>query len=167
MCLPPGRLQVASTSDGTAADKSSRLSPQPFLCTPSLTAGAKVSILHDIAKGLVYLHSHKPLMIHRDLTAKNVLLSSERVAKIGDFGNSRIIDIDPACSSEFRSTTHVPGTVIYVTPEACSDHAKFSRKLVTFSLGHLSLFTATQVYPCDLLPARFCDDNGNLCMCSY
>ena len=49
----------------------------------------------------------------------------------------------------------------------CSDHAKFSQKLVTFSLGHLALFTATQVFPCDLLPATLCDDNGNLCMCSY
>ena len=48
-------------------------------------------------------------------------------------------------------------------PEACSDHAKFNEKLDIFSFGHLALFTATQVFPCDLLPATFCDDNGNLC----
>ena len=47
-----------------------------------------------------------------------------------------------------------------------SDHAKFSQKLVTFSLGHLALFTATQVFPCDLLPATLCDDGGNLCALS-
>ena len=72
-----------------------------YLLNPSyanLPLNAKVSILHDIAKGLDYLHDNKPLVIHRDLTAKNVLLSSERVAKISNFGNSRIIDIDPACS---------------------------------------------------------------------
>ena len=88
-----------------------------YLLNPSyanLPLNAKVSILHDTAKGLAYLHNHKPLVIHRDLTAKNVLLISERVAKISDFGNSRIIDIDPACSSAFKSTTHVPGTVIYI-----------------------------------------------------
>ena len=137
-----------------------------YLLNPSyanLPLNAKVSILHDIAKGLAYLHNNKPLVIHRDLTAKNVLLSSERVAKISDFGNSRIIDIDPACSSEFRSTTHVPGTIVYMPPEACSDHAKFNEKLDIFSFGQLALFTATQVFPCDLLPATFCDDNGNLC----
>ena len=110
-----------------------------YLLNPSyanLLLNAKVSIriLHDIAEGLTYLHNHKPLVIHRDLTAKNVLLTSERVAKISDFGNSRIIDIDPACSSAFKSTTHVPGTVIYMPPEACSDHAKFNKKTTQHGL---------------------------------
>ena len=126
-----------------------------YLLNPSyanLPLSAKVSILQDIARGLAYLHNHKPAVIHRDLSAKNILLSSDRVAKISDFGNSRIIDIDPACSSEFKSTTHVPGTIIYMPPEACSDHAKFNEKLDIFSFGQLALFTATQVYPCDLLP---------------
>ena len=85
------------------------------------------------------------------------------MAKISDFGNSRIIDIDPACSSEFRSTTHVPGTIVYMPPEPCSDHAKFNEKLDIFSFGHLALFTATPVFPYDLLPATFRDDGGNLC----
>ena len=118
----------------------------------TLSLNAKVSILQDIANGLAYLHNHKPVVIHRDLSAKNILLNSERVAKISDFGNSRIIDIDPACSSEFKSTTHVPGTIIYMPPEACSDHAKFNEKLDIFSFGHLALFTATQVFPCNLYP---------------
>ena len=75
-----------------------------YLLSPSyanFSLSAKVSILHDIARGLAYLHSNKPAVIHRDLTARNVLLNLDRVAKISDFGNSRIIDIDPACSSEF------------------------------------------------------------------
>ena len=105
---------------------------------------------HCIARGLAYLHNHKPAVIHRDLTARNVLLNSDRVAKISDFGNSRIIDIDPACSSEFISTSRVPGTTIYMPPEASSDHARFNKKLDIFSFGHLALFTATQVMPCDL-----------------
>ena len=126
-----------------------------YLLNPSyanLPMNAKVSILHDIARGLAYLHNHKPAVIHRDLTARNVLLNSDRVAKISDFGNSRIIDIDPACSSEFVSTSRVPGTVIYMPPEASSDHAKFNKKLDIFSFGHLALFTATQVLPYNLLP---------------
>ena len=77
-------------------------------------------------------------MIHRDLIARNVLLSSDRVAKISDFGNSRIINIDPKCTSELISTTCVPG--------------KFNTKLDIFSYGHLALFTATQVFPSCLLP---------------
>ena len=35
-------------------------------------------------------------------------------------------------------------------PEASSDHARFNKKLDIFSFGHLALFTATQVIPCDL-----------------
>ena len=126
-----------------------------YLLNPSyanLSLNAKVSILRDISRGLAYLHNHKPAVIHRDLSAKNILLSSERVAKISDFGNSRIIDIDPACSTEFKSTTHVPGTIIYMPPEASTDHAKFSKKLDIFSFGHLALFTSMQVMPCNLLP---------------
>ena len=137
-----------------------------YLLNPSyanLSLNAKVSILLDIAMGLVYLHNHKPLVIHCDLTARNVLLNSDRVAKISDFGNSRIIDVDPASSSEFKSTTHVPGTIIYMPPEASLDHAKFNKKLDIFSFGHLALFTAIQVLPCNLLLATFCDDDGKVC----
>ena len=136
-----------------------------YLLNPSyanLSLNAKVSILQDIARGLAYLHNHKPAVIHRDLTAMNVLLNSDRVAKISDFGNSRIIDIDPACRSKFISTSRVPGTTIYMPPEASSDHARFNEKLDIFSFGHLALFTATQVFPCDLLPATFCDNDGKL-----
>lgn len=118
----------------------------------NLPFAAKVFILSDIANGLAYLHNHKPAVIHRDLTARNVLLSSDRVAKISDFGNSHIVNIDPKCTSELISTTRVPGTVVYMPPEACSDHAKFNTKLDIFSYGHLALFTATQVFPSSLLP---------------
>ena len=100
----------------------------------NLPMSAKVSILRDIASGLAYLHNHKPAVIHRDLAARNVLLNSDRVAKISDFGNSRIIDIDPARRLEFKSTSCVPSTTIYMPPEACSDHARFKRSLTSSPL---------------------------------
>ena len=49
----------------------------------------KCSVLQDVARGLVYLHNHKPAITHRDLTASNVLVNSSMVAKIADLGNSR------------------------------------------------------------------------------
>ena len=41
-----------------------------------------------IAQGLMYLHAHVPPIIHRDLSANNVLLSEHGI-KITDFGLSR------------------------------------------------------------------------------
>ena len=48
----------------------------------NLPVERKVSILCDTARGLDYLHSQSPAIIHRDLTANNVLLNSELRAKI-------------------------------------------------------------------------------------
>ena len=94
-CLPDSKLP-ALLMEQLQTSLHAHLNPS----YANLSLNAKVSILHDIAQGLAYLHNHKPAVIHRDLTAKNVLLSSESVAKISDFGNSRIVDIDPASSSE-------------------------------------------------------------------
>ena len=44
----------------------------------------KYSVLHNVASGLSYLHERLPPIIHRDLSARNVLLNSEMVAKIAD-----------------------------------------------------------------------------------
>ena len=119
-----------------------------------LSVKRKVSILHDTASGLDYLHSQTPAIIHRDLTAKNVLLDSQLRAKISDFGNSRIIDLDPEASPE--TFTSLPGTLEYMPPEAQGDCVAYDPSLDVFSFGHLSLFTVTQT-PVRLLPATYHD----------
>ena len=119
----------------------------------NLALAVKVSILRGIAKGLVYLHNQTPTIIHRDLTAKNVLLDSKLVPKISDFGNSRFFDADP--SSSLKTMTNEPGTPLYMPPEACDEDARYNTKLDIFSYGHLALFTATQVFPCSLLPTTY------------
>ena len=120
----------------------------------------KVSILQDTASGLVYLHSHIPAIIHRDLTAKNVLLDSELRAKISDFGNSRIMDLDPGSSPE--ALTSLPGTLEYMPPEAQGGGVTYDPSLDVFSFGHLSLFTITQAPVGPLLPPSYHDGAGEL-----
>ena len=99
----------------------------------------KQSILEDVARGLSYLHNFRIPIIHRDLTASNVLLDSALIAKISDFGNSRFLpkDFNPAKLSK------MPGTMVYMPPEAITQH--YGTKLDIFSFGVLALFTLTQV----------------------
>ena len=108
----------------------------------NLSVERKVSFLRDTASGLDYLHSQTPAIIHRDLTAKNVLLDSQLRAKIADFGNSRIMDLDPEASPE--TLTGLPGTLEYMPPEAQGGSVAYDPSLDVFSFGHLSLFTVTQ-----------------------
>lgn len=98
----------------------------------------KRSILEDIASGLVYLHQHDPPIIHRDLTARNILLTTELRAKIADFGQSRIVDYEPG-----QLPTRLPGTLVYMPPEAISSY--YNLTLDIFSFGHLALYFALQV----------------------
>ena len=124
----------------------------------NLAYDRKISILHDVASGLVYLHHHMPAIIHRDLTAKNVLLDSELRAKIADFGNARIMDLDPETTPE--TFTSLPGTREYMPPEAEGGSTKYDTSLDVFSFGHLSLFTIIQSPVHPLLPSTYTDDEG-------
>ena len=131
---------------------------QAYLLKPDnsdLPVKRKASILLDTASGLEYLHSRTPAVIHRDLTATNVLLDSQLTAKITDFGNSRIMDLDPGATPE--TLTSIPGTLEYMPPEA---HAvDYDPSLDVFSFGHLSLFTVIQSPVHPLLPPNYTDTN--------
>ena len=111
---------------------------------PDIHLPLKVSILLDVAKGLVYLHSHSPPVIHRDLSAGNVLLNSAMVAKISDLGNSRIVKVSPC---RVATLTKMPGTPVYMPPEATHEDGscRYGCSLDIFSYGVLALFTLTQV----------------------
>ena len=69
----------------------------------------KLSILVDVSRGLWYLHSHNPPVIHRDLSPNNVLLTSQFVAKISDLGVAKVIEADSK-----KTKTRAPGTVDFI-----------------------------------------------------
>ena len=121
----------------------------------------KKSILTGVANGLVYLHSRRPSIIHRDLTARNVLLDSSMTARIGDMGVARIIDIPPGQLALTMSKG--PGNVLYMAPEALEDRPRYNTSLDVFSFGNLMLFTLTQTLP-NLKGATYVDpDTKALC----
>ena len=82
--------------------------------TPNIPLSVSQYILVCVARGL--LHLHRESVVHRDLTAKNVLLTASLRAKITDFGNSRIVNLEPGRLA--RTLTRFPGTLVYMPPEA-------------------------------------------------
>ena len=110
---------------------------------PNLPLSLKCSVLVDVASGLLYLHKRPSPVIHRDLTAKNVLLTSSLVAKITDMGNSRIVSMRPGQMAE--ALIQDLGTLVYMPPEARNDSHRCGPSLDIFSFGHLALYTLTQV----------------------
>ena len=110
---------------------------------PNIPLTLKRSMLEDVARGLLYLHKHDPQIIHRDLTAKNVLLTSYLMAKITDLGNSRIVNIQPGQLAQTLSRN--PGTLVYMPPEALTAAARYGPSLDIFSFGHLGIFVGLQV----------------------
>lgn len=111
-------------------------------------------VLHDVTKGLVYLHTQQsPVIVHGDLTAKNVLIDKASMkSKIADLGNSLLVD--PAKLSQAIQT---PCVLPYMPPEILDTNFKYDTKLDVFSFGHLSLFAILQEFPKDLLPKKYPD----------
>uniref|UniRef100_A0A1X7T174 Protein kinase domain-containing protein n=1 Tax=Amphimedon queenslandica TaxID=400682 RepID=A0A1X7T174_AMPQE len=102
----------------------------------------KYSILLDVAKGLCYLHGKRPPIVHRDLTANNVLLTSSYSAKISDLGVSRLVD-----TFKKHHLTMAPGNAMVMPPEALKDNPVYDHKLDVFSYGCLILHVLTGQFP--------------------
>ena len=107
-----------------------------------LSLQMKYSILLDVAKGVCYLHGKRPPIVHRDLTANNVLLTSSYTAKISDLGVSRLVD-----TFKKQQLTTAPGNDMVMPPEALEDTPVYDHKLDVFSYGCLILHVLTNEFP--------------------
>ena len=119
--------------------------------------GLKCSILRDIASGLTFLHKQSPPVIHRDLSARNVLLNSAMAAKIADLGMARIM---PAV--ERATMTKAPGTLVYMPPEALDDSSRYSTSIDIFSLGVLAIFVLVEEFPQKLKAPTYANKDKKL-----
>ena len=117
---------------------------------PRIPRYLQISILHNVSLALAYLHGHAPPIVHRDLTANNVLLTSNMLAKVADLGVARMLD-DTRVRSQL---TQAPGTAAYMPPEALVPNPQYTTKIDSFSFGNLLVHLVSQQWPLPSEPTR-------------
>ena len=129
------------------------------------TLSVKASILLDVARGLTYLHTRSPAVMHRDLSPNNVLLkkvvnkSGELlIAKIADLGVAKAIRAEKKSTQSKLSM--MPGTQDFMPPEATQDNPIYDLSIDVFSFGGIVLFVATHKWPSPTswLADPYCDE---------
>ncbi|CAJ0582321.1 unnamed protein product, partial [Mesorhabditis spiculigera] len=105
-----------------------RIEDDNFKDTERLTINELLPIVWQVSDGLVYLTERK--IIHRDVAARNVLITKENMAKLSDFGLCRY-------SNEMFYTTRGGKLPIkWMAPESL-EFAIFSSKTDVWSFGVL------------------------------
>ena len=90
-----------------------------------------LEILFEICQGLSCAHSHG--VMHRDLKPDNILLTTNSVVKISDFGLARSTTVDRGLTA----TGDTVGTPYYMAPEQLKG-AKLDQRVDLYALGILA-----------------------------
>lgn len=117
----------------------------------SETLKRKLLLSLQVAEALVYLHSFDPPIVHRDLKARNVLLTDEGDAKLSDFGVSRtvaMIENDDGNDLVLATMTGEMGTVAWMAPEVLQGR-KYAERADIYSFGVLLVELDTCLHPYD------------------
>lgn len=109
--------------------------------SPELTAFDEVRILSETASALAYIHSHD--LVHRDLTTRNVLVTTDGRVKVADVGVARQMPESISGASAEAALTRAPGALLYMSPEAVSttdddDTVIYDQQMDVFSFGVLA-----------------------------
>ncbi|KAI3702952.1 hypothetical protein L6452_28706 [Arctium lappa] len=105
----------------------------------------RVSVVKGIANALSYMHHEcsQPI-IHRDLSSSNVLLDSDWVAHVSDFGTARLLKPDSSNWTSFA------GTLGYIAPELAYT-MEVNEKCDVYSFGVLTLEVLMGKHPGDFI----------------
>ncbi|KAM5586738.1 putative LRR receptor-like serine/threonine-protein kinase [Rosa sericea] len=100
----------------------------------NLDWSTRFDICLGVARGLTYLHEESRLrIVHRDVKASNILLDSNLIPKISDFGLAKLYD-----NKMTHISTGVAGTIGYLAPEyAMRGH--LTEKTDVFAFGVVAL----------------------------
>eukprot|EP00249_Psilotum_nudum_P022893 c28683_g2_i1 orf=478-3393(+) len=94
----------------------------------------------DVAKGMNYLHTSTPIIVHRDLKSPNLLVDKNWVVKVCDFGLSRMKH------HTFLSSQSTTGTPEWMAPEVLRNEPA-NEKCDVYSFGVILWELATSQPP--------------------
>ncbi|KAG9270163.1 tyrosine-protein kinase JAK2 isoform X1 [Astyanax mexicanus] len=98
-------------------------------CKITVSAKRLLLFASQICKGMEYLQSLR--YVHRDLAARNILVASDTLVKIADFGLTKIIPYD---KEYYRVSQFGESPIFWYAPESISEY-KFSHKSDVWSFG--------------------------------
>ncbi|XP_010315404.1 probable serine/threonine-protein kinase PBL23 [Solanum lycopersicum] len=115
-----------------------------------LNWNTRMQVAIGVARGLEYLHSQTPPIVHRDVKSSNILLSDDCHPQLSDFGSAAVhqeTQQDSACVKPI----HVVGTFGYLAPEYIM-YGKVDEKVDVYSYGVvlLELITGKRAIEKDL-----------------
>ncbi|KAL8532318.1 hypothetical protein ACS0TY_008786 [Phlomoides rotata] len=109
-----------------------------------LTWKQRLDIIFGTARGIAYLHEHYHVtIIHRDIKPSNILLDSQFLPKIADFGLVKLLP-----ENQTHISTGFAGTLGYTAPEYARN-GHLSEKVDVYSFGIVVL---------EIISGRRCND---------
>jgi serine/threonine-protein kinase len=102
----------------------------------TLAPSRALEIALDVCSAIGFAHSHQ--VIHRDLRPANILLTRDGVAKVTDFGTSRILELQ----KEGFARTRI-GSPPYMAPEHFRGRAVFQSDLWSLGITIYEMLTGT------------------------
>ncbi|KAJ7553781.1 hypothetical protein O6H91_06G112600 [Diphasiastrum complanatum] len=104
----------------------------------------RIEIAVGAAKGIAYLHEMAdPPVIHRDIKSSNILLDKNFMAKVSDFGISKLALVGDGANANGPFSTQVKGTLGYLDPEYyCTERITQKSDVYSFGVVLMELITA-------------------------
>ncbi|XP_046561668.1 serine/threonine-protein kinase BCK1/SLK1/SSP31-like [Haliotis rubra] len=115
----------------------------------SLDHAEYYQIARDIAAGMVYLHNHRPSVLHLDLKSMNVLIGTGDRAKIADFGFSKLKhEADQNAAKASKVKEQIQGSPAWMAPELLQA-GEVTPKADVYSFGMILWEMLTRKIPYD------------------